>query len=234
MADAGLEPDKWQRDLLRGNHDRILLLASRQSGKSQTAAALALKEALLYPDSLVLLLSPTLRQSGELFRDKVMRLYNALGRPIATVRETALEMMLANESRIVCLPGEEKTVVGYSNVKLLVLDEAAQIEDELYHYVRPMLAISRGKLIALTTPRGQRGFFHEEWTSQNAWERVRITADQCLRIDPAFLREELLSKGERFFKQEYFCSFESVVGALFSEDVIQAMLSSSVERLDLL
>jgi hypothetical protein len=90
----------------------MLLLCSRQSGKSQTAAALALLAALLQPSSLVLLLSPTLRQSGELYRDKVLRLYNALGRPVPTVQESALQMTLANGSRVISLPGDEETIRG--------------------------------------------------------------------------------------------------------------------------
>src|SRR5436190_12618094 len=65
MADAGMTPDPWQAELLCSDSPRILLLCSRQAGKSQTAAAIALRTALLEPDSLVLLLSPTLRQSGE-------------------------------------------------------------------------------------------------------------------------------------------------------------------------
>jgi hypothetical protein len=55
---AGLFPDPWQERLLRSHSLRMLLLCSRQSGKSATAAALALRDALLYPMSLVLLLSP--------------------------------------------------------------------------------------------------------------------------------------------------------------------------------
>src|SRR5262245_2649173 len=96
LTDAGLDADPWQGDCLRAPPQNQLLLCSRQSGKSQTAAALALKAALLRPGSLVLLLSPTLRQSGELFRDKVLRLFNALGRPVPTVQQSALTMELAN------------------------------------------------------------------------------------------------------------------------------------------
>lgn len=233
MADAGLSPDDWQRDLLRGHDSRILLLASRQAGKSQVAAGLALKQALLYPGSLVLLLSPTLRQSGELFKDKVKRLYNALGRPVATVQESALTMELANRSRIVSLPGDEATIRGYSGAKLLILDEASRIPDELYRTVRPMLATSKGKLAALTTPWGQRGWFFEAWHSVEPWKRVRITVDMVPRIDPAFLEEEKASLGEKFYAQEYLCSFESVVGALFTEEVIQNALSDEVQPLNL-
>ena len=71
---AKMTPDAWQQRLLSCRSSRLLLLCSRQSGKSQTAAALALREALLKPPALVLLLSPTQRQSGELFKDKVRRL----------------------------------------------------------------------------------------------------------------------------------------------------------------
>src|SRR5690242_18287423 len=74
LRDAGMDPDPWQADLLRKPRQRTLLLCSRQAGKSQTAAALALQAAVLEAPALVLLLSPTLRQSGELFRSKVMTL----------------------------------------------------------------------------------------------------------------------------------------------------------------
>src|SRR5262245_11296161 len=65
LSAAGMTPDPWQTALLRSGAERLLLLCSRQAGKSQTAAALALQTALLMPASLTLLLSPTLRQSGE-------------------------------------------------------------------------------------------------------------------------------------------------------------------------
>jgi hypothetical protein len=61
--------------------------------------------------------SPTLRQSGELFRDKVLRLFTDLGRPLA-VRQTALTVEFANGSRIVSLPGDEQKIRGYSRVAL--------------------------------------------------------------------------------------------------------------------
>jgi hypothetical protein len=228
ISDAGMVPDAWQCELLRSDHDRILLLASRQAGKSFCAAALALKQALLVPDSLVLVMSPSLRQSGEMFKDKIKRLYNALGRPVRTVQESALSMQLANDSRVISLPGDEGTVRGYSGAKLLILDEASRVDDALFKSVTPMLTISKGKLIALSTPWGQRGFFFEQWHSANRWHRVKVTADMCPRIDRAFLEEERRSLGEKFFLQEFYCSFTAVGGSLFAEDVIQAAISDEV------
>jgi hypothetical protein len=208
------------------------MLASRQSGKSTVAAALALKAALLVPGSLVLLLSPTLRQSGELFRAKVMPLYNALARPLAATQETALQLTLANGSRIISLPGTEGTVRGYSGVALLVIDEAARVPDELYFSVRPMLAVSRGALVALSTPWGKRGWFFEAWTGDGPWQRVEVPARQCPRISPEFLDEERASIGEHFFAQEYELEFRDTVDSLYRQQDIDAALACDVRPLE--
>ncbi len=146
MTHAGMPPDAWQERLMRSQSDRMLLLCSRQSGKSTVTAAIALHEILHRPGSLVLLMSPTLRQSQELFR-KVSDFRNALGLPIAVAEESALRLELANGSRIVALPGNEETIRGFSGVRLLVVDEAARVPDALYFSVRPMLAVSGGRLI---------------------------------------------------------------------------------------
>jgi hypothetical protein len=224
LVDAGMEPDPWQAHLLRAPWTRALLCCARQAGKSQVAGALALVEALVRPCSLVLLLSPTLRQSGELFRDKLLPLWRTLGRPLQTRPPTQLSLELANGSRVVSLPSSEGGIRGFSGVRLLVIDEAARVPDDLYRAVRPMLAVSGGRLIAMSTPFGKRGFFFEEWTSSRTWERVRITAEQCPRISPEFLREERQALGERWYAQEYCCSFEDTVAALFAyEDLVAAI-----------
>lgn len=64
----GIEPDAWQADGLRSLSPRMLLNCSRQSGKSTTTAIVALHTSIYQPDALVLLLSPSLRQSAKLFR----------------------------------------------------------------------------------------------------------------------------------------------------------------------
>ena len=122
-----MEPDPWQVDYLRSTEDTILL-CSRQSGKSTTTAFLAGHDAIYNAGSLTLLLSPSLRQSSELFR-KVMASYNAAGRPVPTKQESALQLELTNGSRIVSLPGKEETIRGYSGVDLLIADEASRIPD---------------------------------------------------------------------------------------------------------
>jgi hypothetical protein len=195
------------------------------------AAALALLTALLIPNSLTLLLSPTLRQSGELFRDKVLRLFHALGKPVAPTRLTALTLELAHGSRIVSLPGEEGTVRGYSGVSLLVIDEAARVSDELYRSVRPMLATSRGRLVALSSAWAKRGWFYEEWSGKAPWHRVKVTARDCTRIDPVFLEEERAALGETWFSMEYEAEFADVVSSLFRPEDVKAMFANDLQPL---
>lgn len=211
---AGMAADPWQaRTLLDRDASRLLLLCSRQAGKSTVAAALALREAFLSPPALVLLLSPTLRQSGELFRDKVLRLYNALGRPVLPARLTATELVLTSGSRIVSLPENEETVRGFSAVSLLVIDEAARVNADLYRTVRPMLATSAGKLACLSTPFGRQGWFYEAWQKEQGWQRIKITAAQCPRISKQFLAEEQQALGNLWYRQEYECEFTAIEGA---------------------
>jgi hypothetical protein len=227
MDALGLPPDPWQARVLRSVADRLLLLCCRQSGKSTVTATLALHTILFRPGSLVVVVSPSQRQSGELFR-KVMDGYRTLDRPIAAVQETALTLTLANGSRIVTLPSSPETVRGYSGVALLIIDEAAMVEDSLFATVNPMLAVSRGRLIALSTPLGQRGWFYDQWTAPTAaWDRVTVTAADCPRIPPEFLAEQRQLLGERWYRQEYFCSFEETVGQVFSTDAVLAAFSSA-------
>lgn len=226
MRLAGMTPDPWQIDLLRSPLARLLVLCSRQSGKSETAAALALHSVLLQPGALVLLLSPSERQSGEL-AVKVARLFDcaaAAGLALPAVRRSALQLHLQNGSRIVALPDNEATVRGYSGVALLVVDEAARVADSLYATIRPMLAVSRGRLLALSTPFGKRGWFYDEWSKpERHWQRIRLTAAECPRITPEFLAEERVALGDRWYRQEYECSFEDNAAALFAyEDLMAA------------
>jgi hypothetical protein len=105
--------------------------------------------------SLIVVLSPGQRQSGELFR-KVLDNYNALDRPVPAAQQSQLKLELTNGSRILCLPGREETV-RCSSPTLLVIDEASRVADDLYRAVRPMLVVSKGRLVALSTPFGQQG-----------------------------------------------------------------------------
>jgi hypothetical protein len=96
-----------------------------------------------------------------------------------------------------------------------------------------MLAVSKGSLIAMSTPFGKRGWFYDAWARGTDWAKTRITADQCPRITKEFLASEERAMGPRWYRQEYLCSWESLTDAYFDSESIQAALVDAEATLDL-
>ena len=151
------EPDPWQAQLLRSRASWILLNCCRQSGKSTTTAALALHTA-IYNPGLTLLVSPSLRQSKELFA-KVTGFLKDLEPAEVLEEDNKSSCTLANGARVVSLPGDPDTLRGYSAPKLIIKDEAAYVSDAMQAALDPMLAVSKGRLIEMSSPNGKRGHF---------------------------------------------------------------------------
>jgi len=222
---AGIVPDRWQRDVLRSSATQQILLCSRQSGKSTVSAAIAVHTAVYHPNSLILLLSPSLRQSQELFR-KALDVYAGAGETVPAEVENKLTLELSNGSRVVSLPGREATIRGFSSVSLLIEDEASRVDDALYMALRPMLAVSQGRIVLLSTPAGKRGHFHAEWMDGgDSWHRTMVTAHDCPRIDPAWLAAEQRRTPRATFQQEYECAFTENEDSVFSHDDIRAAIT---------
>lgn len=229
--DCGIEPDPWQAELLRTRPRRSLLLCSRQSGKSTCTALMALWTALFESPALVAIISPSQRQSAEMFRS-LMLFYGKLAGAPAIKTESILRAEFSNGSRILALPSNEKTIRGLARVDLLVIDEAARAEDQLLGATRPMLATSNGRLIALSTPFGKRGWFFESWMNGgDDWHRTRVAADQCPRISEQFLQEELRELGAQRFSEEYGLEFLDPDEAVFPTAIIDAAFSMEVQPL---
>jgi hypothetical protein len=221
--------DDWQEDLLLSEAPRILLNITRQGGKSTMSGVLAVHKALTSPGSLVLILAPSERQAKETF-SKAAALYRD-DVPADSYRKLGME--LRNGSRIEALPGTEKTVRGYSGVDLLILDEAARVEDALYYAVRPMLAVSGGRLILMSTPFGKRGVFFEEWENGSGWERYEVDAHRIPRIPADFLAEERATMPLSLFEQEYLCRFTETSDEIFTHDMVANAVDDAVVPLQL-
>lgn len=225
----GFEPDPWQSEVLNSESKRLCICAARQTGKTATVGLKALHVALTVDGALVLILSPSIRQSQLLFR-AVLDHYERAMRPSFRA-ETTLSLELNNNSRIIALPGSEATIRGYSAATLVLADEAARIPDELYYGSLPFVAVSDGAVILLSTPFGERGFFHSVFTGDSdEWDRILIKADQCPRISPKFLKEQRAQMGEYWYSSEYECEFLAPETGLFSSDAIRAIFSDDCEE----
>ncbi len=224
----GLELDDWQREVIASTGKRDLLNCSRQAGKSTTAAVLGLHEALYRPGSLTILVSPSQRQSSELFR-KVIDLREKLSSGnVGLTEDNKLSMTVKGGGRVLSLPGSEATIRGFSGATLIVEDEASRVDDALYFSIRPMLAVKGGRLILMSTPFGKRGHFWNEWDTGTTWQRVEVPATAVPRISQEFLEEERRAMGDWWYSQEYMCEFRESTDSVFSHESIVRAVRSDV------
>jgi hypothetical protein len=170
--------------------------------------------------AMVIVISPSQPQSTELFK-KIHGFWEKLPGAPAAEQESLTRMELANGSRIISLPGSEKTVRGYSAASLIIMDEAARVDDTLLASVRPMLATTSGRFIALSTPAGRRGWFYEAWQHGEGWKRFSVKGVDCPRISPEFLAEEMQALGPMRFSEEYECQFIDQNTSAFSTALIE-------------
>jgi hypothetical protein len=227
----GFVPDARQTEVLTSGAKRGILNCTRQWGKSTVAAAMAVHRAFTVEDSLVVVASPTERQSAEFVR-KASRMVRKLGIKPRGDGDNATSLLFPNGSRIVGLPGTEGTVRGFSAVSLLLIDEASRVQDEMYKSLRPMLAVGGGDLWLMSTPYGKRGFFYDTWADGGEeWLRVTVKGPECERIAGSFLEEEKRAMGMQWYEQEYLCAFVDSAANMFGRDLVMGAMSEDVEPL---
>jgi hypothetical protein len=106
----GFEPDEEQERALRGGR-RGIVLCCRQWGKSTVMAAKVVHRACFAAGSLILVLSPCGRQSGE-FLKKAEEFVRRLGIKLRRDGNNERSIVFPNGSRIVGLPQNEAKVRG--------------------------------------------------------------------------------------------------------------------------
>ena len=211
--------DPWQVSALNQKSKRLCLNISRQAGKTEFMVAYLAHTCAFTPNALCLALSPSLRQSGELFR-RVHDLLVTAGETFTEETKTSLTLK-ATKSRIVSLPGTEGTIRGFAGVTVLAIDEMARIPPGLFESVLPMLSVSEGAIICASTPFGPSGSFFEIWQDPT-WTHVKVTADECPRIKPDWLLAERARMG-LFFEQEFYCQFLASDTSVFAFSDVNAM-----------
>jgi hypothetical protein len=226
------QPDERQRLVLESNSPRGILNCSRQWGKSTVAMVKAIHKAATQPGSLVLIATPSSRQSGELIH-KAAKLMRRAQLPTRGDGYNEMSLQFANGSRIIGLPDVEETVRGFSEVALMVIDEASRVSESMYEALRPMLAVGGGHLWLMSTPWIKRGFFYETWEHGNSdWFKVKSPVTECARIKPEFLAEEQQELGEDKYRREYLCEFLDDTGAVFDRQLLENAIDKEVREME--
>lgn len=233
MSVAGYTPDAWQVELIRSatTNPQTIVVTSRQSGKTTSVSALIAAELIRRSGTRILCLAPSQRQSS-LILERVGEFLAPYG--MAATRSSRSEIQLVNGSVVYAVPSSSSTIRGYHAIDLLALDEAAWIPEPAYAVVRPMRATVGGRIVATSTPGGQRGWYWQAWDAEDGWYRIEVPCTRVHRLDADFLRSEAHSVPPSVFRSEYMCSFEDSNDALFLPAVLRRadVLPDGAEDID--
>ncbi len=237
--------DPWQVEVVKSVHPENHVLVHRQGGKSRIIGIKASIVALTEPGSLILNISRSWRQSLELarkiresltlYQQSLQKQHESFNVELGLLTDTKSEFELPNGSRIVSLPPNEETIRGYSKPRLVIMDEASRIPDDVYLCLRPMrLASPNWELWLISTPFGQRGFFYQESRNPEI-KKYKHTVTDALkagRVSQQFIDEES-RKGDIYFRQEFQCEFLSNMQSLFNRKELEDLLSDGEPLMEL-
>lgn len=231
-----IEYDDWQKEILEAEGN-VLLVSGRQVGKSTIIAKKAGDFAVKNKGSSVLIISATERQAEELYQKILLYLTDIAPNGIKKGKErpTKKKLQLYNNSIIRCLPtGLAGTGIRGFTVNLLIADEAAFINEEVWGAVTPMLLTTAGTIILLSTPHGRTGYF---WNCYNSpsFKVFHINSEKAIterkisktwtqfQKDKAieFLDAEKKRMSAREYAQEYMGEFVDDLIQFFPDNLIK-------------
>ena len=218
----GIKLDDWQKQYIN-TEGNTAVRAGRQSGKSFAESLRVALFALLHPKTQTLIIGAVDRQSVELF-EKVKSHLIILAKNNIKGRPTMHKVELSNGSKIIALPCG-RTGYGLRNYAIhkLVVDEAHYVPEEVFVAVRPMLATTGGTIDLLSTPRGNKGFFHDCF-SDDEFTTFHVLSKDCPRITEEFLKSEKKRMTKLQFAQEYEAEFLDQLQQFFSKDLIDSCI----------
>ena len=204
---TGFDPYPDQMRKLSDPKRVIVDISGRQTGKSLTWGVRAMWHTLLQ-GGLAVVVSRTEQHAMEFFRKSVLHALELQEDLKGLVRRQTLKMVeWDNSGRILCIPSRPESVRSYTP-DLLIIDEAAYVDDAVFVAARPALVKSRGTLIVSSTPFGKRGKAYQYYRSERS-SVYNTPVTEC----PGISEEEL--KGlrddptmtELEWRQEYLAQF---------------------------
>ena len=217
-----LKLDKWQKEVLnqKGN---ICLRSGRQVGKSTVISIKAAEYAVYNKKKVVLVVAAVERQAYHLFEMTLNYLSDNYKSQIkmGKNRPTKSKIQLKNGTVIYCLPtGVSGLGIRGYTVDLLIADEAAFIPEEVWTAVTPMLAVTKGDIILLSTPHGKEGFYYNCFQNED-YSSFHVSSEECERVDKKFLKREKERMTKVQYAQEYLGEFVDELMQFFSTDLIR-------------
>ena len=199
-----------------------LVRKARQVGMTAAAAGLAVYTARSQPGSTSVVISPSQRQSQEVTSRGRLALWE-LGEHLR--QDSASLLRTESGSRIISLPGKARGIRGYA-CELVIIDEAAFVDDDVWDAARPLVAATSGRVIVQSTPGNPIGWFHDLASDPpDGWATIVVRADQVPIVSPEFLARERATMSPALYAQEYEAEFTVAAGGgLFDLTAFDAAL----------
>lgn len=225
-----IQPYQYQHAIIQScltSNSHILICAGRQVGKSTILSLTAVIYALKHPNSLILILSPSLRQSLLLYQ-KVVKHVSGLHFMIKKLKMQ--EMQFKNGSKIISLPqGNGDKIRGFSP-NLVLIDEANYVEhDIIMSVVLPSISSTKGRIIMASTPSSKNHIFYDIFTSHpNNWQVFHITSSQNPSISESYLNEMRQMMPKWLYDQEFNALYTTADFSLISYDLSEQVITKNV------
>lgn len=214
--------DDFQKKVLetKGN---ITLRSGRQVGKSTIISIKVGDFAMNNKNKEVLVIASVERQAFHLF-DKILNYIMTINKNLIKKgkdRPTKSKIKLKNGSIIRCLPtGLTGHGIRGFTIDLLIADEAAFIPQEVWAAVTPMLAVTKGDIILLSTPFGRQGYFYRSF-SDDSFTKFHLSSEDCPRIDKDYLQRERERMTKLQYSQEYLGEFIDEILQYFPTELVK-------------
>lgn len=214
-----LSLDPWQEELIKSKGD-VVVVSGRQCGKTTAASILAARTALDNKNEFILLGAYVIEQAQLIFR-KIHEYILATDKKQIKGKVTLNFMELKNGSKIYCRPIGDTgaSMRGYS-ATMVMLDEVSNVPDRAWEAIEPVISVTKGRTILLSTPQGKRGFFWKATINKN-YKLFEISARDCPRHTKKFLDQKESEMSPVAFATEYLGEFIDDYNRKFSEEWVK-------------
>jgi hypothetical protein len=213
----------WPHQIeLARSHARIRTVCSgRQAGKTRTLAVLALHDAFAAPERRVLIISA----GEEAAKDLLSEISMLAMAPLlagSVIDDERHQITLSNGSTIRSVPASERQIRGKS-IDLLIIDEAAYVDDAIWTAARYTIISRPGSRIVLaSTPWGRQDrFFALSYRAglrrEDGYESFHWPSTASPMVDVELLDLWRSSSTDREYRREVLADWVDSAGQYFND-----------------
>lgn len=231
----------FQKDMLRGfqNNQFNIILSARQTGKTTVSCIFMLWYALFHENKEIGILANQHSTAMEIIADikKAQELLPPfLKHGVTEYNKNSIEF--ANGTKIFAKATSEDALRGHT-MSLVFLDEFSfvpqNIADGFWKSNYPTISKSQGKIIVVSTPKGNAGLFYELWkgaeSGKNQFIPHRVNWYEVPGRDEKWKDDQIKNIGLLSFNQEFACVLgNSTINIKYKDKIYNLLVEEYYEN----